>query len=133
MLVTKQFWRAHWLPMYSKKKKLTFYQSIFFYVPQKAESHTGLEQHEMSNSWQNFHFWKNYTFKNDINLTQALQWHTLHGKCMPLSPTEYRNARKTMKQWCWLQSSDQNNVVCFDISTFLMWPRNKSPHVYYLH
>ncbi len=27
-----------------KKKTLTFFQSIFFYVPQKAESHTGLEE-----------------------------------------------------------------------------------------
>jgi len=36
------------------------------------------------------------------------------------SPIEYKNGQKIVKQWRWLQSSDQNNVVCFDISTFLM-------------
>lgn len=51
---------------------------------------------------------------------------------MPSSSIEYKNVRKTVKQWRWLQSSDQNNVVCFDISTFLMWPRNKSPRHEYL-
>ncbi len=29
-----------------KKKKTDIYQNIFFYVPQKKVSHTGLERHE---------------------------------------------------------------------------------------